>query len=110
MAGEVVSDKYIVENSGYLEHLSPGDVVLVDRGFDVDDSLALYGAILNIPAYTRGHDQLPADDVEATRKLANVQIHVERIIVLFANAFRSFLLLECFQKSWLKRKQMENFC
>ena len=74
-----VSDKCIVENSGYLRHLFPGDV-LVDRGFDVADSVAYYGATLDIPAFTRGRDQLSAEDVEATRKLANVRIHIERII------------------------------
>ena len=39
--GGRVSDKYIVENSGYLRHLVPGDVVLADRGFDVADRLSL---------------------------------------------------------------------
>ena len=76
----VVGLQYIVENSGYLNHLLPGNVVLADRGFDVADSLALFGATLDIPAFTRGHDQLSPADVEATRKLANVRIHVERII------------------------------
>ena len=78
--GGRVSDKYIVENSGYLRHLVPGDVVLADRGFDVTDSLALFGATLSIPAFTRSHDQLSAEDIEATRKLANVKNHVERVI------------------------------
>ena len=78
--GGRVSDKYIVENSGYLRHLVPGDVVLADRGFDVADSVAYHGATLDIPAFTRGRDQLSAEDVESTRKLANVRIHVERII------------------------------
>ena len=78
--GGRVSDKYIVENSGYLQHLLPGDVVLADRGFDVADSLALHGATLDIPAFTRGRDQLSPEEVEATRKLAHVRIHVERII------------------------------
>ena len=78
--GGRVSDKYIVENSGYFQHLLPGDVVLADRGFDVVDSLALHGATLDIPAFTRGRDQLSREDVEATRKLAKVRIHVERII------------------------------
>ena len=78
--GGRASDKYIVENSGYLKYISPGDFVLADRGFDVADSLALFGATLAIPAFTRGQNQLSAADVETTRRLANVRIHVERII------------------------------
>ncbi|XP_019859329.1 PREDICTED: uncharacterized protein LOC100640513 [Amphimedon queenslandica] len=78
--GGRASDKYIVENSGYLKHITPGNFVLADRGFDVADSLALFGAILAIPAFTRGKNQLAAADVESTRRLANVRIHVERII------------------------------
>ena len=78
--GGRASDKFIVENSGYLNYLSDGDVVLADRGFDVADSLAFFGATLDIPAFTRGQNQLSAEDVEVTRKIANVRIHVERII------------------------------
>ena len=78
--GGRVSDKHIVENSGYLNNLLPGDVVLADRGFDVADSFALQGATLDIPAFTRGVFQLSPGNVEATHKLANVWIYVERII------------------------------
>ena len=52
--GGRVSDKHIVENSGYLRHILPGDVILADRGFDVADTIALHQATLNIPAITRG--------------------------------------------------------
>ncbi len=86
--GGRVSDKHIVENSGYLRHLLPGDVVLADRGFDVANSVALHGATLDIPAFTRGCEQLPPADVEATRKLANVRIHVERIIGVVRQRFQ----------------------
>ena len=78
--GGRVSGKYIVENSGYLKYITPGDFVLADRGFDVADSLALFGATLDIPAFTRGKNQLAAVDIENTRRLANDRIHVERII------------------------------
>ena len=69
-----VSDKYIVENSGYMKHLLPGDDVLADRGFDVADSIAVSGATLDIPVFarSRGCDQLSAGVIEATCKLANV--------------------------------------
>lgn len=54
--------------------------MLADRGFNVEESIAYRGANLNIPAFTRGKSQLDPKDVEATRKLANVRIHVERVI------------------------------
>ena len=48
-----------------MNYLLPGDAVLADRRFNVANSLALFGAILYIPAFTRGHDQLSPADVEA---------------------------------------------
>ena len=42
--------------------------------------MAYRGTTLNIPAFTNGKGQLPAADVEETRKLANMRIHVERVI------------------------------
>lgn len=48
------SDKYLTEVCGILENLLPGDVVLADRGFTVEQAVAECGAFLNIPAFTRG--------------------------------------------------------
>ena len=79
--GGRVSDKYLTENSGLLRRLLPGDIVLADRGFDIADSVGFYPARLHIPAFTRGKKQLSAKEVE-TRKIANVRIHVERVIGL----------------------------
>ena len=102
--GGRVSDKYIVENSGYMKHLLPGDVVLADRGFDVVDSIAVCGATLDIPAFTRGCDQLSAGDIEATRKLANVQIHVERIIGAVRQHFQILSTTAVLQKEFASKK------
>ncbi|XP_075534184.1 uncharacterized protein LOC142567970 [Dermacentor variabilis] len=85
--GGRASDKHITEHCGILEYLSQGDVVLADRGFDIADTLGLYCAKLHIPAFTRGQKQLTALDVENTRKLANVRIHVERVIGLVRNKY-----------------------
>ena len=49
--GGRVSDKYIVEHSGYLRNLLPGDVILADQGFDVADSVAMFRVTLDTPAY-----------------------------------------------------------
>ena len=102
--GGRVSDKHIVENSGYMKHLLPGDVVLADRGFDVADSIAVCGATLDIPAFTRGRDQLSAGDIEATRKLANVRIHVERIIGAVRQHFQILSATAVLQKEFASKK------
>ena len=78
--GGRVSDKHITENSSFLKNILPGDLVLADRGFNIAESLGAHGASLQIPAYTKGKQQLSASDVEKTRSIANVRIHVERII------------------------------
>ena len=78
--GGRVSDKHLTMNSGLLQKLLPGDVVLADHGFDVGEVVAMAQASLHMPAFTKGLDQLPPVEVEKTRKLANVRIHVERVI------------------------------
>ena len=78
--GGRASDKYITEHCGFLDRLLPSDVILADRGFNIEDSVALRGATLDIPAFTRRKVQLTFEEVESTRKKANVRIHVERII------------------------------
>ncbi|CAN7950193.1 unnamed protein product [Ixodes pacificus] len=80
--GGRTSDKYLTENCGVLDNLLPGDSVLADRGFTISGSVGMYCARLEIPAFTRGRPQLAPFAVEATRKLANVRIHVERVIGL----------------------------
>ncbi|XP_049524424.1 uncharacterized protein LOC125946003 [Dermacentor silvarum] len=90
--GGRVSDKHITEHCGLLDNLLPGDVVFADRGFNIADSVGFYCARLHLPGYTKGKKQLSAAEVESTRRLANVRIHVERIIGLIRN---KFLLLKC---------------
>jgi len=80
--GGRVSDKYLTEQSGLLDKLLPGDVVLADRGFTIGESVAIMGASLHMPAFTKGREQLTALEVEQSRAISNVRIHVERVIGL----------------------------
>ncbi|XP_077529339.1 uncharacterized protein LOC144141698 [Haemaphysalis longicornis] len=82
------SDKVITERCGVLDNLLPGDLVLADRGFTIADEVGLHCAKLVIPAFTKGKPQLSAHEVGKTRKLANVRIHVERVIGLLRNKYR----------------------
>ena len=45
-----------------MKNILPGDVVLVDRGFDIADSIGFYCGELKIPAFTKGKPQLSSLD------------------------------------------------
>lgn len=85
--GGRASDKFITEHCGLLNKLLPGDLVLADRGFDIADSVGMCCAQVNIPSFTKGKSQLSPIDIETTRKIANVRIHVERVIGLVRNKY-----------------------
>ena len=78
--GGRASDKYITENDNFLNNLLPGDTILADHGFDLNDTLGFYAATIKIPAFTKGKKQLEPIEVEQTRSIAKVRIHVERVI------------------------------
>jgi len=73
-------DKQLTIKSGFLDLINYGDCVLADRGFLIRDELSEKGAILKIPCFTKGKQQLHVKDVDVSRQLFNVRIHVERVI------------------------------
>lgn len=85
--GGRATDKCIVQNSGFLDLVEYGDLILADRGFDIYEDLGLYGARLEIPAFTRGKKQLSLQEVEYSKRLLKVRIHVERVIGLLKNKY-----------------------
>lgn len=85
--GGRVSDKVLTQESGFLNKLEHGDVILADRGFTITDDVGVHGAKLEIPAFTRGKTQLSQRDVEMSKKLSQVRIHVERVIGLLKNKY-----------------------
>ena len=89
--GGHTSDKFLTENCRFLDKLVPRDVVMADRGFTVAESVGMRQARLVIPAFTKGKSQLDPVDVEKTRGIANVRIHVERVIGLLR---RKHIILE----------------
>ena len=74
------SDKFLTETCGFLINLTIRDRVLADRGFTVHEEVWFRQVELIIPAFTKGKNQLDPLDVEKTRKIANVRIHLERVI------------------------------
>ncbi|XP_030834231.1 uncharacterized protein LOC115921180 [Strongylocentrotus purpuratus] len=88
--GGRVSDVELVRQSGFIDpHLhEPGDQILADRGFLLHDDFAtVCSAELITPAFTRGKSQLSAWDVEKSRGMSSIRIHVERVIGLMKNRY-----------------------
>ena len=78
--GGRVSDKVVTQRSGYLDMLEIGDLVLADRGFLISEDIAARNCFLAIPAFTKGQTQLTQQQVESSRQMSRVRIHVERAI------------------------------
>ena len=86
--GGRVSDVYLTENCGILENMINGDLILADRGFTIQDTAGLYCAQVKVPSFTKGKPQLSKYEVDTTRELARVRIHVERVIGLLKLKYR----------------------
>ncbi|XP_048777675.2 uncharacterized protein LOC125681560 [Ostrea edulis] len=72
------SDVAIVEHSNMLAKLSPGDMILADKGFTIY-SLLPQGVHLNIPPFLKDKGQYTPAEVQVCRKIARSRIHVERV-------------------------------
>lgn len=86
--GGRASDKFIVEDITFLESLNQGDLIIADRGFSIDERL--YCARVKYPTFLRGRKQMSPEDIESTRKLTSVRIHIERIIRQLKGKYRIF--------------------
>ncbi|XP_047138616.1 uncharacterized protein LOC124814720 [Hydra vulgaris] len=88
--GGRVSDKEITIKSGFLEKITHGDCVLADRGFTLVEEFATKGGILKLPKFTKGKKQMSSAEVDESRQIAHVRIHVERVI----GRLRKFRILQ----------------
>ena len=62
--------------SGLLDLLEPGDAIMADWGFTIDDILPP-GVTLNIPPRMNDSGQLTESEQTSTQCIASVRIHVE---------------------------------
>ncbi len=69
------------ENCGLLENILPGDLILADRGFTIQESarMYMYYAQVKIPPFTKGKRKLSQLEVDTSRQLSAFRIHVERV-------------------------------
>ena len=89
--GGRVNDADIIRESGFINRniRCHRDQILADRGFTLQDEFAAgCGVELIIPGSTKGKKQLSSKEVETSRQIATVRIHVERVIGLIKNRYR----------------------
>ena len=71
-----ISDKEIVQQSGFLQHFVPGDLILADKGFLFQD-IVPKGVSVNIPPFLE-HGKFTESEAKLTKSIARCRIHVER--------------------------------
>ncbi|XP_033501505.2 uncharacterized protein LOC117268876 [Epinephelus lanceolatus] len=74
-----ISDKEITKISGILPLLEPGNEVMADKGFLIEDLLSNVGAKLIIPPFKRSA-QFTREETEKTQAIARLRIVVEGVI------------------------------
>ncbi|XP_078029682.1 uncharacterized protein LOC144466498 [Epinephelus lanceolatus] len=74
-----ISDKEITRESGLTQLLLPGDGVMADKGFLIEDLLAEVGATLVIPPF-KTTPQLSTTDTQKIQAIAHLRVLVERAI------------------------------
>jgi hypothetical protein len=75
------SDFTIVEDSGFLDKLSPGALVMADRGFkNISFLLEQRGCSLVRPPSVFASRVSTKEEVKQSKRIAALRIHVERVI------------------------------
>ena len=72
-----ISDKELTKRSKVIDCLDPGDDVMADEGFDIQDDFAAKRVTANIPSFLKGKTQFSREEMEHNKKFANLRIHVE---------------------------------
>ena len=75
-----MSDQHLTQNCGILDNMIPGDVILADRGFTVHEAAVVFCVEVKLSPFTKGKKQLSQCEVDRSRQLSHLRIHVERVI------------------------------
>jgi len=80
--GGSVIDRQIVERSNLTTLCDPGDSIMADKGFNVQDLFAQSDVTINIPTFFRKRNRMAGKTVLRDRKKSSKRVHIERVIGL----------------------------
>lgn len=80
--GGSTSDRQIVERGRLHLKCDPGDSIMADKGFNVQDIFAPYNITVNIPTFFRKKNRMSSKAVLQDRKISSKRVHIERLIGL----------------------------
>ncbi|XP_061726169.1 uncharacterized protein LOC133531788 [Cydia pomonella] len=81
--GGSTSDRELFEKCGLIDKLEPNDIILSDRGFNVQDLVCHKDVTVNVPEFLKNTDgQFETSQLRRSKKNSSERIHVERVIGL----------------------------
>ncbi|XP_074643712.1 uncharacterized protein LOC141900631 [Tubulanus polymorphus] len=80
--GGSASDRQICERSNLLQICDPGDSIMADKGFNMQDLFVPVNVAINIPEFFKKKNRMSASSVLQDRKIASKRVQVERVIGL----------------------------
>lgn len=80
--GSCTSDRQIVERCKIVRLCDPGDSVMADKGFNVQDLFARMDVTINIPTFFKKRNRISGKTLLRDRKVSSKRVHIERIIGL----------------------------
>lgn len=80
--GGSASDRQLVERSPLINLCEPGDSVMSDKGFNVQDLFASRDITINIPTFFKKQNRMSGNTVLRDRKISSKRVHIVRIIGL----------------------------
>ncbi|XP_052124332.1 uncharacterized protein LOC113214353 isoform X5 [Frankliniella occidentalis] len=77
-----MSEKQALKESGFMDFLEPGDVIMSDRGFAINNDLLRIGVDVLKPPSLDGRPKFTPEEEILTRAIASARIYVEHAVRL----------------------------